>query len=200
MFIGKYNYSSREKVNIFFIVCYICLTYFSLFLYIIYSHIVKRDKVNYKGKKLVSSMKLFGYIVYSENTPSEKICCCDSCYNCCELFEDIINCCKTIGCFKTIFCCQCSECDENSKVRIRNNEDVNKIERIFIFYKINGRCNWCAKIMTDIKVYPLALVLYLVHLTNMGFEEVIWNNHEKNDNEDEYIINIIILCSIFFFI
>ena len=210
-FIGEYKYSSREKVNYYFIVCYLSFTYISLILFRIYSYIVKREKVDNRGENIISSMKIFGYIVYNESKPSEEICCCYSCYNCCELCEDIKVCCQTLNmslccymcscicCLKTIFCCQCSKCEDNNKVKIRKNEDVNKIERIFVFYRVTGRFNWCAKIMTDIKVYPLALALYFVHITNMGFEDIIWADQEKNEKEYEYIINIIILGAILVF-
>ena len=210
-FIREYNYFSRDRVNNFFIACYLSLTYISLALYMMYSCIVKKEKDREKGKNTVSSMKLFGYIVYSENKPSKDICCCYSCYNCCECFEDCLVCCQTLNmslccymcscicCLKCIFCCKCDKFEDINKNRMRKNEDINKIERIFVFYRVSGRWNWLAKIMTDTKIYPLALTLYFIHLTNMGFEDIIWSNQEKNKNEDEYIINMIILGAILLF-
>lgn len=210
IFIGEYNYSSREKVNQFFIYCYFICTYISLFLHRIYSYIIVEKKEEEK-KQSITSMKLLGYIIYNESKPNEDICCCYNCYNCCECFEDCKICCQTLNmslccymcncicCFKTLFCCQCKKCEENNKFRIRENNDINKIERIFVFYRVTGRWNWLAKVMTDIQVYPLALVLYYILITNMGFEDIIWNNNEKNENNNEYIINIVILGAISFF-
>ena len=77
-------------------------------------------------------------------------------------------------------------------------KDINKIETVCIFYRVTGRWNWLGKIMTDPKIYGIAIVLYFILITNMGFEDRMWNNIENNNNSHKnvYIINGITLLSI----
>ena len=82
------------------------------------------QKERIKGEKIISSMKLCGYIIYNEEIASKDICGCNWGYNCCECFEDCKICCQTLNlslccccgscsCFwKCIFCCKCKEIDE----------------------------------------------------------------------------------------
>ena len=51
------------------------------------------------------------------------------------------------------------------------------------------------------KIYPLALILYYIHLTNIGFEDRILDNIEKNNYiyKNAYIINIITISFIVYF-
>ena len=201
-FIDEYNYSSRESVNNFYIVCYTSLMIISLLLYILYSYyILNQEKKNENENAETSSMKLCGYIIYYEDKKNENICCCEFCEDCkicCQTLNMSLCCylCSCLCCLKTIFCCQCKRCKENNDYKIRKNNDVNKIDRIIVFYRVTGRFNWLAKIMTDIRIYPLALMLYFVLMTNIGFEDLIWENFEKHNKNDEFLINLIILGTI----
>ena len=211
VFIDEYTYSSRKKINRYFIINYLSLNILSCIFYILYSaKMIQKERI--KGEKIISSMKLCGYIIYNEEIASKDICGCNWGYNCCECFEDCKICCQTLNlslccccgscsCFwKCIFCCKCKEIDEINQYRMRKIEDINKIEKICVFYRVTGRWNWLAKTMTDIKIYILTLILYYILITNIGFEDLIWSNIEKNKyNKDDYIINVIILGSIFVF-
>jgi hypothetical protein len=55
--------------------------------------------------------------------------------------------------------------------------------------------------MTSIRIYPLAIILYYIYITNIGFEDRIWNNLESNNNiyKNIFLINAITLASIVFF-
>ena len=41
--------------------------------------------------------------------------------------------------------------------------------------------------MTDVPIYPLIIILYIILITNMTYEEVIWNNLEKSNKKDNNI-------------
>ena len=207
IFIGEYKYISRKKVNIYFMISYFIFTIISLFSYLIFWYCILKEKKKKKKKTIKSSMKLMGYIIYTETTPNEDICC-NSCYNFGECCEDCKICCDTLNlslccsvgsckcCCKCIFCCDTNE--ENNKYKIRKFKDINKIESVCIFYRITGRWNWLGKIMTNIKIIILIFYFYIILITNIGFEDRIWNNIENNDYiyKNPIIINIITLGGI----
>ena len=201
-FIDEYNYSSRENVNFFYIICYASLIIITLLLYMLYSnYVLNQEKKNEDENTKISSMKLCGYVIYNENKKSENICCCEFCEDCkicCQTLNMSLCCyiCSCFCCLKTIFCCQCKRCDENNSYEIRKNDDVNKTDNIIVFYRVTGRFNWFAKIMTDIRIYPLTIMLYFILMTNIGFEDLIWENFEKHNKKDEFLINLIILGTI----
>ena len=62
--------------------------------------------------------------------------------------------CSCLCCFKSLFYCKCKNFEENKKYEIRDNNDVNKIERIVVIYRVIGRWIWLEKMMTEIQVYP----------------------------------------------
>ncbi len=209
-FIDEYNHSSREKVNKYFIISYTISLYCSLFCYILYSCFDLEQ--NEKQTKQISSMKLCGYIIYNENIPNYDIICknqCNNnCYTCRECLEDCGICCKNLNtslccylcscscCWKTICCCQCSKCSHNNKnYKKRTNNDINKIDAICICYRVTGRWNSIGNILTINNLLPLVLILYIILITNIGFEDRIWNNLKKNNNND-YFMNCIILATI----
>lgn len=211
-FIDEYSYSSRKKVNIYLISSYLIAVFFSLCLYLYLKDVLK--SVEKEKAKQIYSIKLCGYLIYIENIPNDKVCCYKDCkasslQKCCECLEDCSICCKTLNlscccylcsctcCCKTICCCQCRKYDEINKDNIlRENKDINKLEAICVCYRITGRWNWLGKILTDIKIFPLALILYIIHFTNMGFEDRIWDNLKKHDKKD-FFMNFIILSTIF---
>ena len=221
-FIGEYKYTSRKKVNYYFIIVYCISTYFSLFFYILFWYYFSKIKGK-KNKKdhFKYSTKLCGYIIYKESIKNEGIYCC-TCCNCLEYCEDCELCCEdcniccstlnlSLCCYycsckswcRGIFCCEfCNNvCDKSDLYRLRTMKDINKVEEVCIFYKVTGKWNWLGKIMTDRKTFPFVLILYYILITNMGFEDRIWDNIEKNNNSGgyDYLVNFVTIVAITFF-
>ena len=208
IYIKEYNYNSRKNANYYLIISYIIFTYFSLIFYLLFwRYIIKiKEEKNKNKNKIKSKISCCEYFIYSETIPSKDICC-YSCYNCGECCEDCKICCGTLNyglcfntcsckqCWKCIFCCNCKEC--RLVKAPKTIKDINKLEKIYIIYRITGRWNYLASLITLPIIYPFTIFLYYVFITNFGFEERIWNNlKDNNNNENTFLINIYILLSI----
>ena len=211
IFIGKFNYNSKHNVNR-FIICYFISMMISLFFYILFKHFQINDEAKEKKKKKFFSSELFGYIIYSNSIQSEDFSC-HLCNSPCESCEDCKICCQTLNlslclyfcsckcCWKGIFsCCNCCSCNnyKNDKYKIRSIKDINKVETICILYRITGKWNWLGYILTEPRSCAFIIILYSILITNMGFEDRIWNNLENNNGggKNIYLINGITLISI----
>ena len=215
LFIEEYNYTNQKKVHYYFLISDEVSTFASLFFYVIYIKAIAKQKTIYKN---IYTTEIFGYFIYNESIKSEDVCCRDSCYDCCECCEDCSICCDTLNlslccyscsctyCCKYILCCYCcrdkyKNFKKNNRYKKREIKDINKIQNIYIAYRVTGRWNWIGKIMTNINIYSLSIFLYFILISNMGFEERIWNNYEnnKNKNKIDYMINFysliwIVIC------
>ena len=72
------------------------------------------------------------------------------------------------------------------------------METICILYRITGKWNWLGYILTEPRSCAFIIILYSILITNMGFEDRIWNNLENNNGggKNIYLINGITLISI----
>ena len=79
-------------------------------------------------------------------------------------------------------------------------EDINKIENLTIIFRTTGKCNWLGTLMTNPIVYIMIISLYLILISNIGFEEKLWKNFENNQGgtKNSYCINGIVLGTIMF--
>ena len=172
-------------------------------------------------------MDLFGYFIYNETTKNEDIFCHVCNNDCeCECCQDCKICCQTLNkslccylgsclcCLEKIFCCcfckscnccGCCDCEKleenNNKYKIREMKDLNKIETVFIIYRTTGKCNWIGKIITETQIYFFVIFLYCILLSNMGFEDRLWDNIDNHEGglKNVYGINGIALGTIIFF-
>ena len=200
-FIGEYNYASRKKSNYYIIISYCASTLISLFFYYLYKCFLFNNEK--KEKKInTSSIELFGYLIYNKSIESENMSCCQCC-------EDCKICCETLNRSLCLFysckaCCGCMFSCDLTKLNVENDnqprkiEDINKKEEICIIYRLTGLWNWLGKVLTSFHVYFFAIVLYISLILNMGFEDKISDNIEKNigGSKNVYLINGITLIYI----
>ena len=215
-----YNYKTRKNVNFYFIIIYLIFSLITIFYYGLYSYFCIWDRKKEKEKKSEFATELFGYAIYSETINNNtKICCCDSCGCCvdCKICCETLNlslCCYACSCkycSRFIFCCDCCKrnynksyiYDEYDTYPIRPINYINREKTVCILYKITGFWNWLGTILTNRYIYIFVIFILLSHVTNMGFEDKIWDNDDSNNinNKNLYWINgIIILCYFLFYI
>ena len=113
--------------------------------------------------------------------------------------------CSCKCCSRFIFCCDCCKrnynksyiYDEYDTYPIRGINYINREKTVCILYKITGFWNWLGTILTNRYIYIFVIFILLSHVTNMGFEDKIWDNDDSNNinNKNLYWINgIIIIC------
>ena len=229
VYVRNYDYKSSNKVNNYFIIIYTISTSISFIFYLLYKFFLTRGEE--KEKITTNTTEIFGYIIYNKTKKSNDIFChlCNNEYEC-ESCQDCKICCETLNrslclnlssckaCWKNIFCCcfcYCSwkcrqykcckycECDKLEKTEYKKIKmgDINKIENLTIIYRTTGKWNWLGALMTNPIVYIIIIFLYLILISNIGFEEKLWNNFENNQGgtKNSYCINGIVLGTIIFF-
>ena len=187
IYIDEYNYDSRNNANYYLIISYCIFTCFSLLIYLLFWRCIIKIKEEKNKNTIKSKINICGYFIYSETIQNEDICC-YSCYECGECCEDCKICCKTLNsglcfycctcvqCWKCIFC-NCKHCDNVETPKTI--KDINKLENICIIYRLTGRWNYLASLITLPIIYIYTIILYYIYITNFGFEERIWNNLKK---------------------
>ena len=228
-YIKDYNYNSGKKVNNYIIIIYTISNFISLFFYLLYKFFLTKGEE--KETTTTTTIEIFGYIIYNKTKKSNDIFYhpCNNEYEC-ESCEDCKICCGTINrslclyqssckaCWKNIFCCcfcccsrKCQhykcceycECDKLKETNYpkRKMKDINKIETLCIIYRETGKWNWLGELLTMPIIYIMVIYLYLILISNIGFEEKIWDNFENNQGgtKNSYCINGVVLGTIIFF-
>ena len=196
IFVPEYKEDNKEKSNFYFICIYSISTILSLIFYFIFSTAFRKEKN--KKKKIYTSMRFAGYIIYQEEIIREESSFCNNCgdimnqlnYACCCHLCSITYLLKCIFCFKV-------NCEKYNHYKIRKNSEINKKEEICIIYKVSGKCAWLTDLLTETKILVFVIIIYIIELFNIGFKKVLTIDDENKDiGKKSFIINLICLLSI----
>ena len=199
IFIPEYTENNKEKANVFFLLFYSISTILSLIFYFIFSTAFRKEQ-NEK-KKIYSSMRFAGYIIYREEIIREES---SFCRNCGDIIKQLNYACCCYLCsityvIKCIFCCKVKFSKYNH-YKTRKNSVINKKEEICIIYKVSGKCAWLTDLLTETKILAFVIIIYIIELFNIGFKKVLtFEDKDKDIGNKSFIVNIISLFSMFIF-
>ena len=129
IFVPEYTEENKEKSNFIFLLIYSISTILTLIFYVIFSTVFNKKE---KKKKIYSSMRFAGYIIYKEEIIREET---GFFKNCWDIIKQLNHACCCYLCsftyiVKCIFCCKV-DCEEYNRYKKRKNSEI---ILIFLYY------------------------------------------------------------------